>query len=540
MKKLCAFFLVLAVAFLASCPDGTNKTNTKTVIAIMVENVPIKTEYNVDEPFETTGLIVTAAYSDGTTAPVTGYTLAGFDNSTEGEQTITVTYQGKTATFIVIVIDPFLTVARPVARPSAGPVDAGTEVTLDTTTEGAEIWYTTNGNTPRKGGSTSTRYDAATPIVINAAVTIRAIAVKDEMKDSSILSSAYTIALNWVWELADDKNQTKFAAGISELYGYTEDPDKYSQSFVLNEPYVSGEPSTGWYKKRMIQYTRPNGSQGTVEAVEMQDAHGFAPDLYWPNNKEQGDLIPMKVPTKATTMGPYGVEVDAFHFWGTLMQKGSESEDSTQWVTRTGVTNPKTELLGPASSANDYRWGCGWPAITLYATPPDVDEDPQQKTRFALMDGYGYTFWVKADKDYRSYRSLVENWEYRPNEGHDPGHWYGPSPGRDGTPGKNYTPAAVGQWRQVRVIYDSQHPQFNLSVPNWTTSYDIQSNYPGDREPATIVQTHDKDHSIRISFSFMLQFNGGNEGTNRVEYSVDTGRHEFDVWIYGLEILKYE
>ena len=46
-----------------------------------------------------TGIVVTATYSDGSTASVTGYTLSG--EIAEGSNTITVTYEGKTATFTV-------------------------------------------------------------------------------------------------------------------------------------------------------------------------------------------------------------------------------------------------------------------------------------------------------------------------------------------------------------------------------------------------------------------------------------------------------
>lgn len=46
-----------------------------------------------------TGIVVTAHYSGGTSETVTGYTLSG--TIFEGENTITVTYQGKTATFTV-------------------------------------------------------------------------------------------------------------------------------------------------------------------------------------------------------------------------------------------------------------------------------------------------------------------------------------------------------------------------------------------------------------------------------------------------------
>ena len=46
-----------------------------------------------------TGIVVTAHYSDGTSKAVTGYTLDG--TIADGENTVTVTYQGKTATFTV-------------------------------------------------------------------------------------------------------------------------------------------------------------------------------------------------------------------------------------------------------------------------------------------------------------------------------------------------------------------------------------------------------------------------------------------------------
>ena len=47
-----------------------------------------------------TGIVVTASYSDGSTEAVTDYTLSG--SIAEGNNTVTVTYQGKTATFTVI------------------------------------------------------------------------------------------------------------------------------------------------------------------------------------------------------------------------------------------------------------------------------------------------------------------------------------------------------------------------------------------------------------------------------------------------------
>jgi len=187
MNKLCAFVLISA-ALLAACPSDT-ETNGKTVTEITV-TPPEQVVYKVDETFDSTGMVVTASYSDGTKGAVkNGYEISGFDSATPGEKTITVTYDGKTATFTVEVIG----ISRPVANPRGGQVPKGITVTLSATPADAEIWYTTNGNTPAKGG-TNGSIPYTTPIVINNGVTIRAIAVKDGMDDSKLFAAAYTLA----------------------------------------------------------------------------------------------------------------------------------------------------------------------------------------------------------------------------------------------------------------------------------------------------------------------------------------------------------
>lgn len=60
-------------------------------------DVPVGTAVN-----DLTGIVVNAHYSDGRTEPVTGYTLSG--TIAEGNNTITVSYGGKTATITVVGI----------------------------------------------------------------------------------------------------------------------------------------------------------------------------------------------------------------------------------------------------------------------------------------------------------------------------------------------------------------------------------------------------------------------------------------------------
>ena len=80
------------------------ETEQPTITGISVKTLPAKTEYFVGQIIDTTGLTLTATYSDGTSEDITeDYTVSGFDSATAGTKTVTVTYEGKTATFNVTV-----------------------------------------------------------------------------------------------------------------------------------------------------------------------------------------------------------------------------------------------------------------------------------------------------------------------------------------------------------------------------------------------------------------------------------------------------
>jgi hypothetical protein len=106
-------------------------------------------------------------------------------------------------------------VATPTASPGSGVVASGTMITLSTTTDGATIYYTTNGSTPT---TSSTPYSA--PIPVTTAVTIKAIAVKDGMTNSGVLSVAYwmtpgTVMVIYAW--ADELDEIATSASTATL-----------------------------------------------------------------------------------------------------------------------------------------------------------------------------------------------------------------------------------------------------------------------------------------------------------------------------------
>ncbi|MDR1072088.1 MAG: bacterial Ig-like domain-containing protein [Treponema sp.] len=96
--------------------NGKTATFTVTVTApgsavlqsIAITDWPAKTVYEPGEALNISGLVVTGTYSDGTTKreTVSLSNISGYDADTVGAQTLTVTINGKTATFTVTVTAP--------------------------------------------------------------------------------------------------------------------------------------------------------------------------------------------------------------------------------------------------------------------------------------------------------------------------------------------------------------------------------------------------------------------------------------------------
>ena len=79
-------------------------------------------------------------------------------------------------------------VATPTFTPAAGTYTEAQNVTIACATDGATIYYTTDGNDPT---TSSAVYSA--PIAISQTTTVKAMAVKAGMNNSSIASATYTI-----------------------------------------------------------------------------------------------------------------------------------------------------------------------------------------------------------------------------------------------------------------------------------------------------------------------------------------------------------
>ena len=118
----------------APLTDATLHTVEVELTGITVATMPGKIQYTMGENLDTTGLVLKLTYSDGSAKTVTtGYTVSGFDSATAGTKTVTVTYEGKTATFTVTVTEPQIDENAPMIVISNEKNLAGNSVTVTVT-----------------------------------------------------------------------------------------------------------------------------------------------------------------------------------------------------------------------------------------------------------------------------------------------------------------------------------------------------------------------------------------------------------------------
>jgi hypothetical protein len=97
-----------------------------------------------------------------------------------------------------------ITAAVPSASPGTGTYSTTQSVTLETTTSGGIIYYTTDGSTP----SASNGFQYSSPILISATTTLKAVTVKEGMTTSGVMTETYTITMaegGFTYSVSNDK-----------------------------------------------------------------------------------------------------------------------------------------------------------------------------------------------------------------------------------------------------------------------------------------------------------------------------------------------
>ena len=183
--------------------NGHDVTINSTVIAGVtapvtgatpVTTITDTTEYTATiawAPTSTPFAAITAYTATITITPKTGYTLTGVAANffTVAGATATNSADSGVVSAVFPATAAQLVQATPTFSPVAGAVEFGSTVAI--TSAGADaIYYTTDNSDP----TISSTNQATTPLVINAAGTIKAIAVKAGSTNSAIGSAAYTQA----------------------------------------------------------------------------------------------------------------------------------------------------------------------------------------------------------------------------------------------------------------------------------------------------------------------------------------------------------
>ena len=127
------------------------------------------------------------------------------------------------------------TVATPAFSVAEGAVDSGTSVTITCATDGAKIYYTTDGNDPT---AESTEYAGA--ISVTEAVILKAIAVKSGMNDSAVASVSYTIKPDYSKCVVGD-----FVLKDGTILSKDETPISGTVAAVIVRAVANGKPALG-------------------------------------------------------------------------------------------------------------------------------------------------------------------------------------------------------------------------------------------------------------------------------------------------------
>ncbi len=163
-----------------------------TLKSLTISGTPTKTTYNAGETFDPTGLTVTGTYDDNTTAEIkdgikwttTPATLSAGTTSCSVTATVgSVTSPAYEVTGLTVAYSISLSIDPATSTVVKAPV----KVTLNAT-EGAAVYYTTNGDEPT---TSSTRYTAPFDITVSG-TTVKAIAVAEGADDVKA-EATYTI-----------------------------------------------------------------------------------------------------------------------------------------------------------------------------------------------------------------------------------------------------------------------------------------------------------------------------------------------------------
>ncbi|MBO4574510.1 MAG: chitobiase/beta-hexosaminidase C-terminal domain-containing protein [Bacteroidales bacterium] len=250
----------------------------------------------------------------------------------------------------------------------AGTYNYVLSVTLSTETEGADIYYTTDGSNPT---TSSTKYTGA--ISVSTTTTIKAIAAKEGMANSTVSEATYTMNIPVI--NAENVNLTCSATSGSIAYTITNEVD----GGVITSAEISNDSPVGWLTVNGSNpFANPIGL--TCAANETESNHTAIVTLTYTYNTN-------KTVTKAITVTQAKRDYAILPFvWAGGVKNNL---DNTTGVTTSGLGSDYADANAPyqvkMDGANDY--------IQI-----KTDSQPSKVTVEVKMIGGGDTSKIKVQE----------------------------------------------------------------------------------------------------------------------------------------------
>ena len=176
-----------------------------------------------------------------------------FTGNASGDVLITLTQTVKKALYLNSITITYTTggsvtetCAIPTFSPAAGTYTSVQNVTLNTTTKDATIYYTTDGNDPTTSSSVY-----STAIAVSTNTTIKAIAVKEGYDNSSVASATYNIlehagTAEDPYTVAVARAAIDANVGMSDVYvaGIVSQVDSYNSTYFSITYWISDDGTT--------------------------------------------------------------------------------------------------------------------------------------------------------------------------------------------------------------------------------------------------------------------------------------------------------
>jgi hypothetical protein len=317
-------------------PAGTYTTAQSVSLNTTTPGASIRYTTDGATPSETVGTLYAAPITVSATATLKAIAYeSGWATSTVASAAYTITG----------------TVATPTFSVPAGTYTTVQSVVLSTTTPGATIRYTTDGSAPTP--TTGIAYSA--PVVVNASMTLRAIAYLTNWNDSAMASATYTMNLppaDFTMTMATPP--TPWLAGMSGTFTFTlAASSTFNDTVTFTSAQMPGGSTVSFAPASVV--LAPSGTATvTVTVATLQTENGGVAGYFNP------------IVTASATSAAHSLTVPLM-----VQDFGLKLAKQREQVGCTGGPVSVEYTVQPANGADVSSVGVGW--VGTYLNPGDSD-----------------------------------------------------------------------------------------------------------------------------------------------------------------------